>query len=32
MAEIKRDKNAFTGILGVQSFDKLGKLKHGGGG
>ena len=35
MTEIKRDMTSFTGVLGSESFDKLGELKFanmGGGG
>lgn len=35
MTEIKRDMTSFTGVLGGESFDKLGELKFanmGGGG
>lgn len=35
MTEIKRDMTSFTGVLGAESFDKLGELKFanmGGGG
>ena len=34
MTEIKRDMTSFTGVLGSESFDKLGELKfaHMGGG